>query len=85
MNRVRVEIPWWGTRMWIYLLLFLAAVVVLMVLSGTFRGRIHEIWNIEVVSLLKLAWPYVLILAAYDVLTNGSIATAIKAFLNPTP
>ena len=76
----------WIYPMWFYwFLILLAAVVVGMIFSGRARNTVHEIWNVEVVSLLKLGWPYVLILAAYDVLTNGSIATAIKAFFNLTP
>jgi hypothetical protein len=72
--------------MWIYGLLLLVAVGVAgMFLSGRFRGVIHEIWNVEITGLLRLGWPYVLIFAAYGVLTNGSLATAIKACFSPTP
>jgi hypothetical protein len=42
---VPIKLMWiFGLPMWVYGLLLLAAVLVCMILSNGFRGRVHEIW-----------------------------------------
>ena len=50
-----------------------------MATNDHFRELCNELWNVYVVSLMKGAWPYVLILAVYCLVSNGSLANLVRA------
>jgi hypothetical protein len=53
-----------------------------MLASDRFRSVANELWGHYVVNLLKYGWPYVLIFALYDLISNGLLANSIKTILS---
>jgi hypothetical protein len=46
--------------------------------STHFRNVANVAWDLYFLHVLKLAWPYVLIFAVYEGITNGSLANFIR-------
>ncbi len=55
--------------------------LLLMILSERIRSVGNELWGHYAVNSLRLGWPYVLIIAGYVVLTDGSLAAFVKRTL----
>ena len=49
--------------------------------SDRIRGITHEIWDRYVLNILKLGWPYALIFAVYDTVSNGSLGRTIRTIV----
>jgi hypothetical protein len=59
----------------------IAIILIVMMTSGRLRDVANEIWGHFVVNTMRLAWPYVLIVAAYAVLSDGSAAAFVRRLL----
>jgi hypothetical protein len=61
--------------------MIVAAVIVFMILlmaSIGFHDLANELWLHYIVNLLRLGWPYVAILAVYQVLSDGSAVGFVR-------
>ena len=60
----------------------LVCFVLAMMASERFRSVSNELWGHYVVNLLRVGWPYALIFAVYDVISNGSLGNTLKIMLS---
>ncbi len=71
-----------------FLIAFLIlAFLIVMVASAHIRAVLNEVWSHYfmnlLVNLLRFSWPYFLIWAAWDVISNGTLAQIFRSA--PTP
>jgi hypothetical protein len=59
-----------------------AAVVVAIYASDRIRGITHEIWDRYFLNILKLGWPYALILAIYDMVSSGALGRTVRTIIS---
>ena len=69
--------------MFSYLLwVIVAAAVIAIYASDRIRGITHEIWDRYCLNILRLGWPYALILAVYDTISSGSLGKTVRVILS---